>query len=83
MFDSNEYPTALHEDVFETWLENGRLSKMPYEFLLVVWDAYERTYIPVYAEHRDVMEGYERYGSSTGRESLVAAYSLYSESRIL
>jgi hypothetical protein len=69
--------------VFETWLENGRNSRMPYEFLLVIWDAYERVYTPVYAEHRNEIEHYERYGSSSGRESLIAAYSLFSESRIL
>ncbi len=47
-----------------------------------VWDACEAAYQPVYAERREQMQEYQRYQESTGRESLVAAYNLYSESRI-
>ncbi|WP_421895262.1 hypothetical protein [Marinoscillum sp.] len=82
MFDGSDFPKPLDEEVFDQWLENGRQSKIGYAFLLVVWDAFEADYLPVYAERREQMQDYQRYQESTGRESLVAAYNLYSESRI-
>ena len=82
MFDGSDFPKSLDEEVFNLWLEKGRQSKIGYHYLLVVWDAYESDYRPVYAAHRDEIAGYETYKTSTGRESLVAAYDLYSESRI-
>lgn len=83
MFDGSDFPKSLDEAVFNLWLENGRLSKIRYHYLLIVWDGYESTYRPVYAERRDEINEYERYETSTGRESLIAAYDLYSESRIV
>lgn len=82
MFTSSEFPKSLDEELFNTWLENGRLSMLSYHCLLIVWDELEAEYQPVYAEHRDKIQDYERYQSATGRESLIAAYDLYSESRI-
>lgn len=83
MFDGNDFPKSLNEDVFDAWLEKGRESKISYRFLLIVWDAFENDYQPVYIEERAKISEYERYQTSTGRESLVAAYDLYSESRVL
>jgi hypothetical protein len=83
MFDGSNFPKSLDEEVFNRWLENGRLSKIRYNYLLIVWDAYESKYLPIYAERPDEIEEYESYKASTGRESLVAAYNLYSESRII
>jgi hypothetical protein len=83
MFDGADFPKSLDEEVFNLWLENGRLSKIGYNYLLIIWDEYESNYRPVYAEHRDEMNQYENYKTSVGRESLVAAYDLYSESRIM
>jgi hypothetical protein len=83
MFEGSDFPKSLDEEVFNLWLENGRLSKIGYNYLLVVWDEYESSYRPVYAEHRDEIGTYEPYKASKGRESLVAAYDLYSESRII
>jgi hypothetical protein len=83
MFDGPDFPKSLDEEVFNLWLENGRLSKIGYSYLLIVWDEYESTYRPVYAEHREEIGEYETYKESTGRESLVAAYNLYSEARII
>ena len=82
MFDGSGFPKSLDEEVFNLWLENGRLSKIGYHYILIIWDEYDSKYRPVYAEHRDETGTYETYKSSTGRESLVAAYDLYSESRI-
>lgn len=82
MFDGSDFPKSLDEEVFNTWLENGRQSKIGYAYLLIIWDEYESTYRPAYVESRDDIDTYERYKASTGRESLVAAYDLYSESRI-
>jgi hypothetical protein len=83
MFNGSDFPKSLDEEVFNLWLENGRQSKIGYNYLLIIWDGYESTYRPIYAEHRDEIGQYEPYQSSTGRESLVAAYDLYSESRVL
>jgi hypothetical protein len=80
MFEGREFPKSLDEDVFDRWLENGRLSKMGYKYLLIIWDEYQATYLPVYTEHRDDIKQYDR--SPLSRERLVAAYDLYSESRI-
>ncbi|PIB35296.1 hypothetical protein BFP72_07735 [Reichenbachiella sp. 5M10] len=82
MFDSSYYPKALDESLFESWLEKGRESKIPYSYLLVVWDEREANYQPVYVEQRESILHYEVYEHSTGNESLVAVYDLYSESRI-
>jgi hypothetical protein len=83
MFEGSDFPNALDEELFNVWLENGRLNKRRYNYLLIVWDEYESKYRPSYAEHRDEIGEYEAYKVSTGRESLVAAYDLYSESRII
>ncbi|MEX2336892.1 MAG: hypothetical protein WD555_06440 [Fulvivirga sp.] len=83
MFDSPDFPKSLDEALFNTWLENGRSGKICYSHLLVVWDDVESDYLPVYVEDRDQIGEFEKYGTSTARESLVAAYDLYSESRIV
>lgn len=83
MFDGPDFPKPLDEDVFNRWLENGRLDKLGHKYLLIIWDAYDSTYQPDYVSHRDEFARYERYGSSVGRESLIAVYDLYSESKIV
>jgi hypothetical protein len=82
MFDGRGFPKSLDEEEFNGWLEKGRLSKSGYKFLLVVWDEYESSYRPVYAENRDEISEYHNQ-TATSRERLVAAYDLYSESRII
>lgn len=82
MFNGAAFPKPLEEEVFETWLASGRASKIGYKYLLIIWDNYDDDYQPVYVEERNSITKYERYESSTGIESLVAAYDLYSESRI-
>lgn len=83
MFDGPDFPKSLDEDAFNSWLEDGRQRKMGYNYLLVVWDEYESAYRPVYAAQRHEINDYEKYRKATGRESLVAAYDLYSESKII
>lgn len=82
MFDGPDYPKSLDEELFDTWLENGRLSKLGYNYLLIIWNELESQYLPVYADNRDVLNEFDLYGSSIVQESLIAAYHLYSESRI-
>lgn len=82
MFEGSDFPKPLDEALFEAWLEKGRASMLSYSYLLVVWDELEATYQPVFAESRDKLEEYEMFGISTAQESLIAAYDLYSESRI-
>lgn len=83
MFEGSGFPKSLDEEAFNLWLENGRQSKIGYNYLLIVWDGYESAYRPIYVAHRNEIGEYEPYETSTGRESLVAAYDLYSESRII
>lgn len=83
MFDGADYPKSLEEDLFEEWLETGRNSKISYSFMLVVWDALEEEYQPVYLEDRSQISSFESYPYATGAEALIAVYDLYSESRIL
>lgn len=83
MFDGPDYPQTLDEAVFDSWLETGRASKIPYAYLLIVWDEIDRKYLPVFAESRSDIEEHEKYGDSPVRQLLVAAYDLYSESRIV
>lgn len=80
MFESPDFPKSLSEEVFNSWLENGRQSKIGYKYLLVVWDDFDSAYQPVYIEDREEIDRYDK--SSVGRERLVAVYDLYSESRI-
>ena len=80
MFDGPDFPKALDEEVFNRWLENGRLSKIGYNYLLVVWDDYESAYQPIYVAHREEIKPYK---TSRSRERFIAAYDLYSESRII
>lgn len=82
MFNGPNFPRTLDDDVFSIWLENGRLAKIGYKYLLIIWDEYDSLYKPVYAERRDDIGNYSAYKSSVGHESLVAAYDLYSESRV-
>ncbi len=82
MFDGSDFPKSLDEELFENWLEVGRASKIGYHYLLIVWDAFEERYLPVYAEVREAIKEYDSYHGATGRESLVAAYDLYSEGRV-
>jgi hypothetical protein len=81
MFEGPDFPKSLSEEVFDLWLEKGRLSKIGYHYLLVVWDEYESGYQPVYAEHREEIKTYQK--ASNSRERLIAVYDLYSESRII
>jgi hypothetical protein len=83
MFDGPGFPKSLDEETFNGWLENGRQAKIGYHYLLIIWDEYDSSYQPFYAEKRDEIGQYEKYGESPRRESLVAAYDLYSESRIV
>ncbi|WP_143960624.1 hypothetical protein [Litoribacter populi] len=82
MFDSPDYPQPLEESTFEKWLEQGRTSLMPYAYLLIIWDELEEEYSPVYVEKRENLSDYRKYGTTPERQSLIAAYDLYSESRV-
>jgi hypothetical protein len=82
MFDSPDYPKSLPESLFESWFETGRSSRIPYAYLLVIWDEIEGKYLPVFVEKRADISSYDRYGESPATQTLVAAYDLYSEGRV-
>lgn len=83
MFDGPDYPQSLDESVFESWLEKGRASIIPYAYLLIIWDELESNYMPVYTEDRSEIQQFARYGNAPDHRLLLAAYDLYSESRVV
>ena len=82
MFNSSEYPKPLNEVQFTAWLEKGRASRIPFAYLLIIWDELEQEYLPIYVEKRADLMSYEKYGTSPAQQVLVAAYDLYSEARV-
>lgn len=82
MFDGSDFPTSLDEELFNDWLEAGRNSKLSYAYLLIIWDELDAKYLPVYTESREKIQDYERYPGASSNESLIAAYDLYSESKV-
>lgn len=82
MFENSDYPQPLDESLFNDWMEKGRLSKIQYSYLLIIWDEFNLKYQPIYAENREEFSEYQMYKQSVGQESLVAVYDLFSESRI-
>ena len=82
MFESKAYPQPLEESVFMEWLEKGRSSRIPYAYLLILWDELEQEYSPRYLSTREEIEEIEKYGNSPAPLAMVAAYDLYSETRV-
>lgn len=82
MFEGSDFPKSLDEDVFDAWLESGRQHKLSFNYLMIIWNELEMEYQPVYIEERDMIKEYAR-DKGLGTEVLVAAYDLYSESRIV
>lgn len=82
MFEGSEFPKSLDEDVFDAWLQSGRQHRLSYKYLLVIWNELEMEYQPVYIEDREMIKQYAR-DKNLGTEVLVAAYDLYSESRVV
>ncbi|MGB3183523.1 MAG: hypothetical protein WBB45_19190 [Cyclobacteriaceae bacterium] len=82
MFEGPDLPKSLSEETFKMWLEEGRESKMPYTYLVIVWDELENNFKPIYLENREKIAEYDNNEATTGHETMVAAYDLYSESRI-
>lgn len=80
MFETYHFSKTLDEEVFDTWLSKGRDSKIGYKYLLVIWDTWEEAFKPIYYEGRD--ELLETTASVSPSEVVVAAYDLYSESKI-
>ncbi|MBW3469489.1 hypothetical protein [Arthrospiribacter ruber] len=83
MFDSPDYPGPLLEATFDKWLEAGRESKIPFAYLLIIWDELDGQYLASYTENRSEIKNFARYGHSPEHRTLVAAYDLFSEGRIL
>ncbi|ELR71524.1 hypothetical protein C900_02587 [Fulvivirga imtechensis AK7] len=83
MFGGSDFPKSLNEDLFDSWLEDGRQSNLGYHYLLIIWDEVESDYQPVYLESRDELDTYAKQQNLSSRETLVAAYDLYSESRVI
>ncbi|MCC5928227.1 MAG: hypothetical protein JJU28_03180 [Cyclobacteriaceae bacterium] len=83
MFDGPDFPQALDESLFEEWLEKGRESRIPYTYLMIIWDELDTRYLPLYTEKISDIQRHARYGQSPENQLLVAAYDLYSETRVL
>ena len=82
MFEGLKFPKSLDESLFDSWMEAGRASPISYCYLLIFWDELEEKYLPGYALNRGEIAEHEKYGYSPAMQLLVAAYDLYSESRV-
>jgi hypothetical protein len=74
------YGKPLDENLFDSWFEKGRSNPIGYHYLLVIWSAYDKVYQPAFVSDRAQIFQYQK--EITSQEVLVAAYDLYSESRI-
>ena len=83
MFEGRDYPKALDEDQFESWLEEGRQNPINFEYMLVMWDDFEAEYRPKFVESRSDLSNLSVYGRDIAQETVIAVYDLYSESRIV
>lgn len=83
MFDSPDFPQILDESLFDEWLQKGRSSKIPYAYLVIIWDELDGLYYPVYVEERSELQKFARYGQAADHQLLVAAYDLFSETRVI
>ena len=83
MFEGADFPKSLDEELFDSWLEHGRDSKMSYAYMLVIWNELDASYQPLYMESREALNEYAQDKTSHDRERLIAAYDLYSEAKII
>ncbi len=82
MFENLNFHSTLEEETFENWLEQGRLSKIRYSYLVILWDEIEKNFRPVYLIERSELAQYKDNRTSVG-ETFVAAYDLYTESKVM
>ena len=82
MFENLHFQYSLEEERFDEWLEEGRDSKIRYGYLVVLWDEMEKDYRPIYLTERSDLEKYQDDRSNIS-DVFVAAYDLYTESKIL
>ena len=80
MFENLNFQSSLDEEQFEDWLEKGRASKIRYSYLVILWDEVDRSFRPVYLNERSEIGKYSD-DLSVG-DTFVAAYDLYTESKI-
>ena len=82
MFENLNFHASLEEDRFDSWLTKGRESKIRYDYLVVIWDEMEKDYRPIYLADRSELAKYQDDRSNIS-DVFVAAYDLYTESKIL
>lgn len=82
MFENLHFQSSLEEDRFDEWLADGRESKIRYDYLVVLWDEIEKDYRPVYLSERSDLEKYKEDRNNIS-DVFVAAYDLYTESKVL
>lgn len=82
MFENSGFSKSLDEDVVQEWLEKGRESKIYYKYLLIIWNEFAVDYQALYLEDRNSLNEHKRLNKSNASETVVAAYDIFSESRI-
>ncbi len=80
MFETQNFKNTLEEDIFDTWLQKGRESRMGYQYMLIVWLVMEEEYKPIYLVNKKDIDQVVDVSNIT--EVPVAAYDLYSESKV-
>ncbi|SNT26796.1 hypothetical protein SAMN05421640_3056 [Ekhidna lutea] len=82
MFENLNFDEPLDENRFDQWFDEGRESKIRFEYLVVLWDEMEKDYRPVFLAERAKLKKYVDDPANVG-DVFVAAYDLYTESKVM
>ncbi len=80
MFGSMGFGKELDETIFEEWLEKGRNQLVGYKIMAISWETIEEEFQHNYFFDKDQLNDFVH---EQGTSVFIAAYDLYSESRLL
>jgi len=80
MFGSMGFRKELDESIFEEWLEKGRNQLVGYKIMAVSWETIEEEFQHNYFFDKEQLNDFV---NEKGTSVFIAAYDLYSESRLL
>lgn len=80
MFGSRGFGKELDETIFEEWLEKGRNQLVGYKIMAVSWETTDEEFQHNYFFDKEQLNDFVNENSTS---VFIAAYDLYSESRLL